>query len=94
MGQVMAMKAVAFMLAYGGIWMLMGQLDVSYKTMYLLAGGVGMAVSTGIWSYFPRFKPAVARNTRLIMRSRYWLYYALIFMNGARRHIFMYSPLL
>jgi hypothetical protein len=37
---------------------------------------------------FPRFPQATVQNKRLFLRKRYWLYYALIFMSGARRQIF------
>lgn len=37
---------------------------------------------------FPQFKTKVPQNKKLILRKRYWLYYALTFMSGARRQIF------
>ncbi|NCO45131.1 MAG: MFS transporter, partial [Vibrio sp.] len=37
---------------------------------------------------FPEFKAEVPQNKKLVLRKRYWLYYALTFMSGARRQIF------
>ncbi|SQA36415.1 permease [Vibrio harveyi] len=37
---------------------------------------------------FPEFKTEVPQNKKLVLRKRYWLYYALTFMSGARRQIF------
>jgi MFS family permease len=37
---------------------------------------------------FPHFPQAVPQHTRMVLRTRYWLYYALTFMHGARRQIF------
>jgi predicted MFS family arabinose efflux permease len=89
MGRVMATTAVASLLAYSGIWVLMGQLDLSFEHMYLLAGCIGIAVVLVIWLYFPHFEPKTTQRKTLVMRKRYWLYYALTFMSGARRQIFM-----
>ena len=38
---------------------------------------------------FPRFQGVVPQNKGFVLRRRYWLYYALTFMSGARRQIFM-----
>ncbi len=37
---------------------------------------------------FPQFHTTVVQNKKLVLRKRYWLYYALTFMSGARRQIF------
>ena len=38
---------------------------------------------------FPRFRNPVHQNTAIVLRPRYWLYYALEFLSGARRQIFL-----
>jgi hypothetical protein len=38
---------------------------------------------------FRAFRAAVPQNKGFVLRKRYWLYYALTFMSGARRQIFM-----
>ncbi|MCL6271248.1 hypothetical protein M3P05_15080 [Sansalvadorimonas sp. 2012CJ34-2] len=38
MGKAMSVRSVAALLAYGSIWLLMEQLNVSFKTMYTFAG--------------------------------------------------------
>jgi hypothetical protein len=89
MGRALAVKAVASLLAYGSIWLLMGQLDISYKAMYLLAGGLGLTLTLLIWVVFPHFEQHTVQHKKIILRKRYSLYYALKFMSGARRQIFM-----
>ncbi len=89
MGRAMAVKAVASLLAYGTIWLLMSQLDVSFKTMYLLAGTSGLILTLAIWLIFPRFSQHTVQRKHIVLRKRYSLYYALEFMSGARRQIFM-----
>ena len=51
MGRALAVKAVASLLAYGSIWLLMGQLGIPYKAMYLLAGGLGLTLTLLIWFF-------------------------------------------
>ena len=89
MGRALAVKAVASLLAYGSIWLLMGQFELSYKAMYLLAGTSGLALTAMIWIVFPRFEQHTVQHKKIILRKRYGLYYALQFMGGARRQIFM-----
>ncbi len=89
MGRVLSVRAVAALLAYGSIWLLMDQLGVEFKQMYLLAGGLGLIVVLMIWIAFPRFEQPAAQHKKIILRQRYWLYYALTFFSGARRQIFV-----
>jgi predicted MFS family arabinose efflux permease len=89
MGKVLAFKGVAALIAYGSIWVLMDQLDWAFSQMYLLAGGVGIVAVLGIWAWFPHFREHTVQHKKIILRRRYWLYYGLTFMGGARRQIFM-----
>ena len=89
MGRALAVRAVASLLAFSGIWLLMGQLDISYKAMYLLAGSLGLALTMLIWVVFPHFEQHTLQRKNIVLRKRYGLYYALQFMGGARRQIFM-----
>ena len=49
----MAVKAAGALLAYGGIWLLMEWFGVGYTGMYLLAGGIGLLITLGLWAEFP-----------------------------------------
>ena len=54
------------------------------------AGGVASLLLTGLIALaFPRFKEEVPQRKEIVLRARYWLYYALVFMGGARRQIFI-----
>lgn len=89
MGQVLAWKGAASLLAYGAVWLLMEWLEVSYNTVYMLFGFVGLAAVLLLWSLFPSFDSPHVQTRRLILRKRYWLYYGLTFLSGARRQIFI-----
>jgi len=63
--------------------------DVSYTTVYMLAGGVGLIIVCFLWISFDTFSHGSAQHKHIFLRKRYWLYYALVFFSGARRQIFM-----
>jgi len=57
--------------------------------MYILFGGViGIC---GVWAFTknPTDKDIIPQKKQLILKKRYWLFYFLTFMAGARRQIFM-----
>jgi hypothetical protein len=85
MGRALAVKAAGALLAYSSIWVLMEWFDVGFTAMYLLAGTIGVAITLGLWLVFPHFADGAIQHKKLVMRSRYWLYYALTFLSGARR---------
>ena len=89
MGQQLAVKSFASLLAYGSIWLLMEWLGISYTSMYMLAGGFGLLIVVFLWCGFKQFSHGEIQHKTLFMRRRYWLYYALVFFSGARRQIFM-----
>jgi hypothetical protein len=89
MGKQLAVKSFASLLAYGSIWMCMEWFNVSYTTMYMLAGGVGMIIVCALWTSFDSFSHGSVQHKHMFLRKRYWLYYALVFFSGARRQIFM-----
>ncbi|AXB33932.1 MFS transporter [Vibrio campbellii] len=88
LGKFISVGALASLFTYGAIWVLLEQLKLEFKTVYLLAGGIGFVLIMIMAFAFPEFKTEVPQNKKLVLRKRYWLYYALTFMSGARRQIF------
>ncbi|WP_436323584.1 MFS transporter [Vibrio cidicii] len=86
LGKYVSVGALASLVTYGSIWLMLEQLKFDFRTVYLVAGGVGL-VLVMVFA-FPEFKTEVPQNKKLVLRKRYWLYYALTFMSGARRQIF------
>jgi hypothetical protein len=89
MGQLLSVKSAASLVAYGIIWLCFNIFIVEYQSAYLLFGGVGLLLLAVIVSSFPVFTSDVTQNKHLVLRKRYWLYYMLTFLGGARRQIFM-----
>lgn len=89
MGRLLAVGSFATIVAYGLIFFTWKWLELDFYLVYLAGGGVTIAMALGVWLTFPQYKEEVAQHKHLVLRSRYWLYYALTFMSGARRQIFI-----
>ena len=59
-------------------------------TQIYLAIGV-MIIAAGLWGFLkdPADRNIVPQHKKMIFRKKYWLFYFLTFMGGARRQIFM-----
>ncbi|EGQ8021777.1 MFS transporter [Vibrio vulnificus] len=88
LGKLVSIGALASLVTYGAIWLLLEVWQLSFQMVYLLAGGVGFVLVMVMAFAFPQFHTTVVQNKKLVLRKRYWLYYALTFMSGARRQIF------
>jgi hypothetical protein len=69
------------------IWAMMAFLD--FSQVYLIVGG--LIASAGAWAFTrdPTDPQALPQRKQMILRKRYWLFYFLTFMAGARRQIFI-----
>ena len=88
LGKLIAASSIASLVAYSFLWVGQNYLGLSYKAIYLVGGGACLILTAFMWLAFPRFDAKTAQRKHLLIRKRYWLYYALTFMGGARRQIF------
>jgi len=89
MGRILSVGGFAQLSAYAGIFLIGSLLDLSFQTMFLIAGGATLIMVLFMWSTFPTFEETTPQRKQIILRKRYWLYYLLTFMTGARRQIFI-----
>jgi hypothetical protein len=89
MGRQISARSFAALFAFVLVWLGIEVLALDYAWLYLFAGGLTLAVAISAWLTFPRFRQTTTQHKRIILRRRYWLYYALTFMGGARRQIFI-----
>ncbi len=89
LGWIVAASSAGSLLAYSSVLAAREIIDASYGQMYLASGGLVVAVAVLCWVAFPHYEGRVAQRKEIVLRTRYWLYYALVFMGGARRQIFM-----
>ncbi len=78
----------AVLIAYVLILLSWKSLNLSYNLVYVVAGGTTVLITLCCVFAFPRFTTPHPQIKKMILRKRYWLYYALQFMAGARRQIF------
>jgi hypothetical protein len=69
------------------IWVMI--VFLSFSQVYLIVGG--LIASAGLWAFSrdPTDPQALPQRKQMILRKRYWLFYFLTFMAGARRQIFI-----
>jgi hypothetical protein len=89
LGWLLSVGSGATLLAYLLIVLTWRAFDLSYDLVYWVAGGVTAAIALACFALFPQFESPDPQTKKMVLRKRYWLYYALQFMSGARRQIFV-----
>ncbi|MGD1881750.1 MAG: MFS transporter [Paracoccaceae bacterium] len=89
LGWLLAAGSVSTFLVYFVIMMLWEPLGLTYNLVYMVGGLITAAVAVFAMLAYPQFEAPYPQLKKMILRRRYWLYYALQFMSGARRQIFV-----
>jgi hypothetical protein len=89
LGKMISVGALASLLTYGSLWVMLEIFKIDYMWIYLSTGGTALVLVICVSIVFPQFAIKTPQNKKLVLRKRYWLYYALTFMSGARRQIFV-----
>ena len=89
LGKLISIGAITSLVVYSVLWSLLEVLDLDYAWIFMIAGGVCCGLAVFMWLGFPQFESTHEQTRKLVLRKRYWLYYALTFFSGARRQIFM-----
>ena len=87
--RLISIESFSALLAFGLIYVALDLAGLALPWVYLIAGGVTVAAALYLWVVFPVFPAETEQRKQLVVRRRYWLYYALTFMTGARRQIFV-----
>ena len=89
LGWIVATGSAASLVAYAAIMLTWKALGLSYNSVYLASGGLCALIAVFCLIAYPRFEAPHPQRKSIVLRRRYWLYYALQFMAGARRQIFV-----
>ncbi|WP_299301174.1 MFS transporter [uncultured Litoreibacter sp.] len=89
LGWLTAAGSFASLIAYGALVLTWKAFDLSYTFVYMASGGITVAIAVFAFFYFPQFEAPNPQIKKMVLRRRYWLYYALQFVSGARRQIFL-----
>ena len=89
LGWLMAAGSAATLVAYGAIMLTWKALSLDYNIVYIVSGSVTALVAVFCLLAYPQFEAPHPQHKHMVLRRRYWLYYALQLMAGARRQIFV-----
>lgn len=89
MGQQISAKSFASLFTFGLVWLLIEVLGLSFENIYIIGGCATMAIALFLWLMFPQYPETHPQHKHIVLRRRYWLFYAMTFMAGARRQIFV-----
>lgn len=89
LGKIIAVGSFTSLIIYGLLALATRVWDVDYVVIYMVGGGATICIALFCWWFFPHYPEKVIQHKKIILRKRYWLYYALVFMSGARRQIFV-----
>ena len=89
LGRLLAVGSLTSLIVYGCLWMLLEFFQLPYWINFVIAGGICILLAIVMYCGFPSFPSKVEQNQNLVLRKRYWLYYLLTFLSGARRQIFV-----
>ena len=89
LGRLIGVGAFMGIVAYAFVWVAFEFLDLGYAATYAIAGGLTVLIAVFAWACYPAYPERVRQHRHIVLRRRYWLYYALTFLSGARRQIFM-----
>ena len=89
LGWLMAAGSAATLVAY--ILLVLGwrHFGLTFNAAYLVSGGITAVIAAAALFLWPQFRGAHVQRREMVLRRRYWLYYALQFLAGARRQIFV-----
>jgi hypothetical protein len=88
LGWIVAAGSGASLLSYGALVVTWKLFDLSYAFVYTVSGGATALIALFCYFAYPQFEAPNPQTKKMVLRRRYWLYYALQFMSGARRQIF------
>jgi hypothetical protein len=89
MGNQLAVGSFTGLIVFAALFCLVDLLDLGYQLVYLLGGAFTVVIAVIMFVKFPHFKGESEQHKKIVLRKRYWLYYLLTFLSGARRQIFV-----
>jgi len=89
LGWLLAIGSAGSLIAYGGVAITWWVLGWDYNVLYMISGSITILIAVFCFFAYPRFHGPTVQNKTFLLRKRYWLFYVLQFMAGARRQIFI-----
>jgi len=84
LNSVAAISSILVSIAIFGLTFVMG-----YKSMFILLGFIPIIFGFGLLFFAPKTKEMSKQKKKIVLKKKYWLFYLLTFLDGARRQIFI-----
>ncbi|MDO6796912.1 MFS transporter [Shimia thalassica] len=89
LGWLLATGSASTLIVFVLIVLMWDTLNLTYNIVFMTAGFTTAAIALFCLVAYPQFETGTPQSKKMVLKKRYWLYYALQFMSGARRQIFM-----
>jgi len=89
LGRIIAVGAFTSIVTFAVIWLAFDLIGLDFTPVYAIGGGATLLIVLFCVVAFPYFPVKIQQHRHMVLRKRYWLYYALTFLSGARRQIFI-----
>jgi hypothetical protein len=89
LGRIIAVGAFTSIVTFAVIWLAFDVIGLDFTPVYAIGGGATLLIVLFCVVVFPYFPVKIQQHRHMVLRKRYWLYYALTFLSGARRQIFI-----
>ena len=89
LGKLLSVHSASTLAILSILYIVVFVFEPHYPWLYVVAGLLAVIIGIFCQFSFPQFSEKVEQHKELVFRKRYWLYYALTFLAGARRQIFM-----
>jgi hypothetical protein len=89
LGRQIAVGSFTGLAVFAALYLLVEWLHLDYLWIYLLFGIITVGMAVLMYFGCPHFKGEAEQHKTMVLRKRYWLYYLLTFLSGARRQIFV-----
>jgi hypothetical protein len=89
LGKIIAVGSFIGLAVFALLYLMVEVLALDYLWVYLLFGVCTLVIAVLMYFGCPHFEGEAEQHKTMVLRKRYWLYYLLTFLSGARRQIFV-----
>lgn len=89
LGRQLAVASFTGLAVFALLYIMVDWLHLEYVWIYLLFGIGTLLIAAVMYFGCPHFRGEAEQHKTMVLRKRYWLYYLLTFLSGARRQIFV-----
>ncbi len=87
--RVVSIKSFAIVISLIFLYIFMNIFHIDYVYVYIIFGSIAIFIALIANFGFKNFKSKVKQKKHIVLRKKYWLFYMLTFLSGARRQIFV-----